>query len=160
MYTNVEAAWCSFISSMEPGPRFNIKMSSYQYRKSHCGDKTVVRSSYLQNGISYTGKTTSLYWIRALSVTTSRCHEWSGFASTHWCRGKMAAILQTTFPISFTWMKIFVFWFKFHHFASFQDRIDSSDSENGLATTRWKAIIWTKDGLFTDAYLRHLASTS
>ena len=28
------------------GPRFNIKMSSYLYRKSHCGDKTVVRSSY------------------------------------------------------------------------------------------------------------------
>ena len=31
-------------------------MASYQYRKSHCGDKTVVRSSYLHNGISYTGK--------------------------------------------------------------------------------------------------------
>ena len=45
----------------EPGPRFNIKMSSYQYRKSHCGDKTVVRSSYLHNGIFYTGKKTSLY---------------------------------------------------------------------------------------------------
>ena len=29
-------------------------MSPYQYRKSHCGDKTVVRSSYLHNGISYT----------------------------------------------------------------------------------------------------------
>ena len=43
----------------------NIKMSSYQYRISHCGDKTVVRSSYLHNGISYTGKITSLYWIRA-----------------------------------------------------------------------------------------------
>ena len=50
------------------GPRFNIKMPSYQYRKSHCGDKTIVRSSYLHNGISYTGKTTSLYWIRALEV--------------------------------------------------------------------------------------------
>ena len=48
-----------------PGPWFNIKMSSYQYRKSHCGDKTVVRSSHLHNGISYTGKMTSLYWIRA-----------------------------------------------------------------------------------------------
>ena len=48
-----------------PGPWFNIKMSSYQYRKSHCGDKTVVRSSYLHNGISYTGKMSSLYWIRA-----------------------------------------------------------------------------------------------
>ena len=41
-------------------------MSSYQYRKSHCGDKTVVRSSYLHNGISYTGKMSSLYWIEAL----------------------------------------------------------------------------------------------
>ena len=45
--------------------RTNIKMSSYQYRKSDCGDKTVVRSSYLHNGISYIGKMTSLYWIRA-----------------------------------------------------------------------------------------------
>ena len=39
-------------------------MSSYQYRKSHCGDKTVVRSSYLHNGISYTGKMTSLLYPR------------------------------------------------------------------------------------------------
>ena len=52
------------------GPWFNIKMSSYQYRESHCGDKTVVRSSCLHNGISYTGKISSLYWIRAL-VTIS-----------------------------------------------------------------------------------------
>ena len=42
-------------------PRFDINMSSYQYEKSHCGDKTVVRSSYLHNGISYTCKMTSLY---------------------------------------------------------------------------------------------------
>ena len=33
-----------------PAPWFNIKISSYQHRKSHCGDKTVVRSSYLHNG--------------------------------------------------------------------------------------------------------------
>ena len=49
----------------QPGPWFNIKMLSYQYRKSHCRDKTILRPSYLHNGISYTGKTTSLYWIRA-----------------------------------------------------------------------------------------------
>ena len=48
------------------GAWFNIKMTSYQYRKSHCGDKTILRPSYLHNGISYTGKTTSLYWIRPL----------------------------------------------------------------------------------------------
>ena len=54
-----------------PGPQFNIKMLSYQYRKSHCGDRTVIRSSYLHNGISYTGKMTSLYWIGPLARAVS-----------------------------------------------------------------------------------------
>ena len=58
--------------SAGPGPRFNIKMTSYQYRKSHWGDKTVVRSSYLHNGISYTGKMSSLYWIGALQCRLAR----------------------------------------------------------------------------------------
>ena len=40
-------------------------MSCYQYRKSHCGDKTILRPSYLHNGISYTGKMIYLYWIGA-----------------------------------------------------------------------------------------------
>ena len=57
----------------QSGPWFNIKMPSYQYRKSHCGDnKMIVRSSYLHNGISYTGKMTSLYWTspqESLAVT-------------------------------------------------------------------------------------------
>ena len=48
-----------------PGGWFNKKMPSYQHRKSHCRDKTILRPSYLHNGISYTGKMTSLYWIRA-----------------------------------------------------------------------------------------------
>ena len=51
------------------GSWFNIRMTSYQYRKSHCGDKTIFRPSYLHNGISYTGKITSLYWIRAQAST-------------------------------------------------------------------------------------------
>ena len=59
-----------------PGPWFNIKMSSYQYRKSHCGDKTVVRSSYLHSGISYTGKMSSLYWIGALRCICSLVILW------------------------------------------------------------------------------------
>ena len=49
------------------GPWFNIKMLSYQYRKSHCGDKTILRPSYLHNGISHTDKMTSLYSIGALN---------------------------------------------------------------------------------------------
>ena len=61
-----ENPWLETWTTQYTGPRFNIKMSSYQYRKSHCGDKTVVRSSYLHYGISYTSKMSSLYWIRAL----------------------------------------------------------------------------------------------
>ena len=56
-----------------PGGWINIKMQSYQYRKSHCEDKTILRPSYLHNGISYTGKkTTSLYWIKA-QVINDQC---------------------------------------------------------------------------------------
>ena len=55
--------WTLFSCNL--GPQFNIKMSSYQYSKSHCGDETILRPSYLHSGISYTGKMTSLYWIRA-----------------------------------------------------------------------------------------------
>ena len=74
------------------GPRFNIKMTSYWYRKSHCGDKTILRPSYLHNGISYTGKTTSLYWIGALvfekyHMTTTKPFldpwPWLGHPDTH-----------------------------------------------------------------------------
>ena len=58
-----------------PGPWFNIKMSSYQYRKSHCGNKTILWPSYLHNGISYTGKTTSLYWIGDQVYIESTLHQ-------------------------------------------------------------------------------------
>ena len=39
---------------------------------SHCRDKTILRPSYLHNGISYTGKMTSLYWIRALAFDSNK----------------------------------------------------------------------------------------
>ena len=48
------------------GAWFNISMSSYQCRKSHCGDKMILWPSCLHNGISYTDTMASLYWIRAL----------------------------------------------------------------------------------------------
>ena len=57
----------------ETGSWFNIKMSYYQCRKTHCGDKTILRSSYLHNGIPYTGKTISLYWIRAQGASSLKC---------------------------------------------------------------------------------------
>ena len=79
--------WSGLIK-VGPGPRFNIKMSSYRYRKSHCGDKTVVRSSYLHNGISYTGKMTSFYWIRAL-CTCIALTKWD-----HWGQPREATFVK------------------------------------------------------------------
>ena len=73
-----------------PGVWFNIKISSYQYRKSHCGDKTVLRSSYLHTGISYTGKMTSLYWINwpwtllMIKVNTTWVMAWHCQATSHY----------------------------------------------------------------------------
>ena len=71
---NVLACFCK-PKLWSTGPWFNIKMSSYQYRKSHCGDKTILRPSYLHNGISYTGKMTSLYWITAQVSTELKSKE-------------------------------------------------------------------------------------
>ena len=63
--------WPNSLSTTQasPGPWFNIKLF-YRRRKSHCGDKTILRPSYLHNGISYTGKTASLYWIGAQATTS------------------------------------------------------------------------------------------
>ena len=44
--------FCLFGNYWGTGPWFNITMSSYQYRKSHCEYKTVIRSFYFHNGIS------------------------------------------------------------------------------------------------------------
>ena len=94
----VEYDQCIIIKS---GPWFNITMSSYQYRKSHCGDKTILRPSYLHSGISYTGKTASLYWIRApdsylLSYSgTTRCLNTPDTGDLARCRGTLWMITVT-----------------------------------------------------------------
>ena len=36
----------------------------------------------------------------------------------------------------------------------------SIGSDDGLAPTRWQAIVWTNDGYFTDANMHHWASMS
>ena len=95
-----------FIKKKYTGSWFNIKMSSYQYRKSHCGDKTVVRSSYLHNGISYMGKTISLYWIRVLMLIPE-CpidNRSSVVQVIAWhCKGnKSYSCISTSLPFNFT----------------------------------------------------------
>ena len=77
-----------YFNSSKPEPRFSIKMWSYQYRKSHCGHKTVIRLSYPDMGYP--------------------------ILLTHWGWDKMDAIFQTRFSNGFSWMKMHEFWSKFH----------------------------------------------
>ena len=48
IYLPVLFCVASLATRQSPGSQFNIKMSSYQYRKSHCGDKTIERSPVWQ----------------------------------------------------------------------------------------------------------------
>ena len=101
-------------------------MSSYQYRKYHCGDKTVLWWSYLHNGISYTGKTASLYWIRTLGSEQNGSLpsallmlNTSVFTLTHWGRVTQICVGKLT----------------------------NIGSDNGLSPGRRQAIIWTNAGI-------------
>ena len=63
-------------------------MSTNLCRKSHCGDKMDIRSSYLDNGISYTGKMASLYWTNPdYSVMSYQYH--SCWCHDAWWRHQM-----------------------------------------------------------------------
>ena len=63
---------------------FNLTILSYQYRNSSYKDKTVWRPSYLYNGIpTFTGKKTSLYWVRALyTARQKQFQSWAGTTSS------------------------------------------------------------------------------
>ena len=64
---------------------------------------------------------------------------------TQWGRNKIATVFQAAFSNAFSWMKIFVFWLKFHWrlFLRIQMTKDSTDSDNSLAMNRQQAITWT-----------------
>ena len=72
-----------------PRPWFNIKMSSYQYKKSHCGDKTVVRSSFLHNGICYILVRCHLY------IELGLC-----LFETHWFRQELVNAFCDAGPVN------------------------------------------------------------
>ena len=67
---------------------------------------------------------------------------------TQWGRDKMAAIFQTTFSNSFTWMKMHEFQIRFYWRLSQGSNWQNSSIgwDNGLAPNRRQAIIWTSDG--------------
>ena len=76
---------------------------------------------YIICGIYCTASITYVYHIIPVPRTKSKIHWYMYFdfvwvikhALTHWGRDKMATIFLTTFLNAFSWMKIFVFWWKF-----------------------------------------------
>ena len=104
-------------------------MSSYQYRKPHCGDKTILRPSYLHNGISYTVKTTSLYWIRALL--------------SYW-------VFQAMWSLQLGGLgKNQVIKAEWRIYASIYKTISGSDNASSPLQHQAIIIIWTKAGLLS-----------
>ena len=77
---------------------------------------------------------------------------------THWGWDKMEAIFRTTVSNGFSWIKNF--WISIKISMKFVTRgpikqYHSIGLDDGLAPTRWQAIIWSSDGQFTDSYMRH-----
>ena len=86
------------------------KMLSYQYRKSHCEDKTVVRLFYLHNGNLYMGKTTFLFWISPQISQNNGHNIICIYISVSWCTYKQH-------KEKFTGIHMFLIHFKaFHYF--------------------------------------------
>ena len=156
----------------EPEPCFNKKIPSYQYRKSHCGDKTILRPSYLRNGISFTGKITSLYRIKTLLVMCVSTIHWLA----NWCLNKMVDILQTTFNRKWqdyvyiqceyksTKQKIkhllreenkMCIDMKYTYFDSNFSIFPMDPLKSNLSPDHHQAITWTNITQFTNAYMRH-----
>ena len=74
----------------------------------------------------------------------------------------MDNISQTTFSNVFSSIKV---WISIKILLTFVNQgsdlqYSSLGSDDGLAPSRRQAIIWTNDGYFTDAYMRHSASMS
>ena len=109
-------------------------MSSYQYRKSHCGDKTVVRSSYLHNGIFYTGKITSLYWNKTLVYDSFSKKEVTGcFATQQTSSGIRSGTTYNSLRPSDAYICV--------------GNLTIIGSDNGLSPGLRQAIIWTNAGI-------------
>ena len=60
------------------------------------------------------------WWYKTYTYISRRTLEWqkpiykNRFTIKHWGRDKMAARWQTMFSNASSWIKMFVFWFKFH----------------------------------------------
>ena len=65
----VSNAWCRRV-----GGWFNMKVTSHQYRKSHCVDKIFLGPSDIHNEIFYTGNTASSCWILSPSYQYRKSH--------------------------------------------------------------------------------------
>ena len=57
-------------------------------------------------------------------------------------------------------MEVYAFGLRFDWSLGLIYKYPSTGSDSGLVPTRRQFIICTKDGLFTDAYMRYLASMS
>ena len=72
-------------TSLKPGHWFNIKMSSYQHRKFHCGDKAIIRLSYILMVLQIVSNCQGLHCLLQanIKVNTKSPHNWPFVRGIH-----------------------------------------------------------------------------
>ena len=78
---------------------------------------------------------------------------------TDWSRDKFAVISQMTFSNTFSWIKMYTFWFEISIKFVPMGLINNIPAMVQIMACRL-VIIWTNDGQFTDAYMLYSASLS
>ena len=91
------------------------------------------------------------WWFETRSLSLWRHRNVSSLCNltlTNWGRDKMAAVSQTTFSKTFSWMKMYEFRLKIHKFVpkGTIKQYSNISSDNGLAPFSRQAIIWINVG--------------
>ena len=121
-----------------PGCWFDIKIPSYQYRISYW-DKIILWPSYLHNGISYTGKTMCLYWIKALKshVNITQIASFCWRELYKWCFFNSHDRPPVIWDHSRRWSKMEIISLRFHCFRR-QGQRHSDCIVHGCCVSPWQ----------------------
>ena len=118
-YMLAAIVYCVILKSPDLGHGWLCHTKSFHWFKCKLKDATIVFNKgamemHLLMNLYWVLKQLS-YWMRAMMPVLLICL-WLNYANSfkHWCRYKMAAISQTTFPNEFSRTKIYEFRLRFH----------------------------------------------
>ena len=139
---NFFCGWCKILHD-EKSWGFS---SMHIYIAHYCHIRVYVSSK--MDGHPGQAESPVLHWVLNKPSSAGYIRHMSGeiWGLTHWGWDKMAAIFQTAFSNTFSWMKIYEFRLRFHWGLGSNEQYFSIGSDNGLVLVMQQAIIWSNDG--------------